>query len=66
MKQTKTIKLTVEQIELLIEVLNTAQIEKDFASQKRHVLFLPDLFKTLKNYKDDLASLKDLFILSLK
>lgn len=61
MKPTKTVKLTVEQIELLIEILSNAQIETNFASQKRHVLFLPDLFKTLTDYKKDLASLQEVF-----
>jgi len=62
----KTIKLTNEQIELLIEVLSSAQIETNFASQKRHVVFLPDLFKTLTDYQKDLASLKEALTIVLK
>jgi len=62
----KTITLTNEQIELLIEVLSSAQIEANFASQKRHVAFLPDLFKTLTDYQKDLASLKEALTIVLK
>ena len=61
MKQTKQISLTLEQIELVTEVLASASIEADFASQKRHVMFLPELFKTLTDYKKDLASLQEVF-----
>lgn len=62
----KTVKLTKEQIELLVEVLASAKIEADFASKKRHVLFLPDLFKTLTDYEKDLASLLDVFKIAQK
>lgn len=55
----KTLKLTEEQCELLLEVLASAEIEANFASKKKHVLFLPDLFKTLSDHQKDLASLKE-------
>ena len=53
MKTTKTVNLTVEQIELIIETLSAAQIETNFASQKRHVMYLPDLFKTFSEHKKE-------------
>ena len=65
MNPKKTVSLTNEQLELLVETLASAQIEADFASQKRHVLFLPDLFKTLTDHKKDLASLEKIFRIAL-
>ena len=66
MKTTKTIKLTQDQLELLIEVLSSAKIEANFASQKKHVMFLPDLFKNLNDYEKDLTSLQETFKIALK
>lgn len=66
MKTTKTVNLTVEQIELIIETLSAAQIETNFASQKRHVMYLPDLLKTFSEHKKDLASLEEVFKIALK
>ena len=66
MNLTKTIKLTKEQIELLIEVLACAKIEANFASQKKHVMFLPDLFKYLNDHEKDLTSLQETFKIALK
>ena len=63
--QMKKLKLTKEQIELLIEILSSAEIEATYASQKRHVVFLPDLFKTLTDYQKDIATLRETLILSL-
>lgn len=65
MKPTKTIKLTQEQLELLIEILASAKIEANFASQKTHVMFLPDLFKNLNSYEKDIASLEEIFKIAL-
>ena len=62
---TKTIKLTKEQLELLIEVIASAKIEANFASRKKHVMFLPDLFKTLNEYEKDIASLEEVFKIAL-
>lgn len=61
----KTLQLTKEQIELLVEVLSAAELEASAASQKRYVVFLPDLFKTLTTYQKDLASLKETIKMSL-
>ena len=58
--------LTQEQIELLVEIISSAEIEASASAQKRHVLFLPDLFKTLTDHQKDLASLKNLFKIALK
>jgi hypothetical protein len=66
MKPTKAVKLTQEQLELLVETLASAKIEANFASQKKHVMFLPDLFKTLNEYEKDLASLLEIFKIALK
>ena len=66
MRATKPINLTQEQIELIIETLAAAQVEVDFASQKKHVMFLPDLFKTFSEHKKDLASLERVFKIALR
>lgn len=66
MRATKPINLTQEQIELIIETLAAAQVEVDFASQKKHVMFLPDLFKTFSEHKKDLASLEEVFKIALR
>lgn len=66
MKTTKPINLTQGQIELIIETLAAAQVETDFASQKKHVMFLPDLFKTFSEHKKDLASLEEVFKIALR
>ena len=62
----KTIKLTETQLELLVEVLASAKLEVNFASRKRHVMFLPDLFRTLTEHEKDLDSLLETCKMSLK
>ena len=62
----KTLKLTIEQLELLLEITNSAKIEANFASQKKHVIFLPDLFKSLNEHERDLTSLQEVLKIALK
>lgn len=64
--KTSKIQLTQEQIELLLEIISSAELEASASVQKRHVMFLPDLFKSLSNYQNDIASLKDVFKIALK
>ena len=66
MKTTKIIKLNADQAELLLEIVASAKIEANFASQKRHVMFLPDLFKKQSEYEKELASLQELLKISLE
>lgn len=61
----KTIKLTDEQIKLLIETLVNADTETNFASLRKHVGILPGLSGFLTDRQKALASLKELLTISL-
>lgn len=67
MKPTKNklLSLSKEQIELLVEILSSAEIEAKHSTRKRHVVFLPDLFRTLTEYQKDIALLKETCKLAL-